>query len=250
MKRSSHGKSLKNNLSGLKRAIIDAMFPKDGSCPSCGRVLLYERYLCGKCDSKRRSPDHFCIKCNRATDKDGVCSGCGTFTVKWDMSVCAYTYEYPTDEIIWHMKYRNKPHLAQYLAKELAEEILKRASSECFDIITFIPSSEERLLERGYNQSRLLAMEVGNLMDIPVVDCLSAKDSEHQVGLGAKERYENALDRFSITSDADISGKRIILIDDVLTTGSTMAAACVQLKSAGAEYILAATVAQTVSFVE
>lgn len=250
MKKFSHGKSLKNKLTELKNALLGLLFPKNGTCPSCGRVLFHEKYICLSCGDKRKRPVYFCPQCGRTVEKDGVCVACKTFTVKWDKAVCLYTYEEPVPSVIWHMKYRNRPFIAEDLGTELGECIRVNCNDGKFDVITFIPSGEERMKERGYNQAQLLAQSAGQALGIPVKELLTAKDSAHQVGLTAAERFENSVDRFSVKDGEDISDKRIIVIDDVLTTGSTMAAASVQLKNAGAEYILAATVAQTVSFVD
>lgn len=226
------------------------LFPRNGSCAACGRVLLHEEFICAKCDGRRKKTEIFCTKCGRAVEKDGVCISCETLSEKWDMAVSPYIYAEPTDEMIWQMKYRNRPSLADDLGKELGEYIISRFPDGEFDFITFIPSGSERLMERGYNQAQLLAEAVGNVMNVPVCEILHSKDSGHQVGLGAKERYENAVGRFSIDENADVKEKRIIIIDDVMTTGATMAAASSVLKRSGADYILAATVAQTESFVE
>ncbi len=195
-------------------------------------------------------PVYFCGKCGRSTQKEGICVACDTFPEKWDKAVCVYTYDYPTDSVIWHMKYRRRDFISEDLGRELGEHIRKVCDGESFDIVTFIPSGEERMKERGYNQAELLAKEVGKVLDLPVIECMTSDDSAHQVGLSAKERYENALGRFAVKDNVNLKGMRIIVVDDVLTTGSTMSAASVQLKNAGAEYILAATVAQTVSFVK
>lgn len=243
MKKSSHGKSLKISFGKIKESIISALFPENGSCAGCGRVLLFEEILCGECESKLTEAKHFCRKCGRITYEEGLCYSCRSGITKWDRAFCLYVYDFPADEMIWHMKYRAKPHIAKSLGRRLGES-LRNSLKEKFDIITFIPSSAERISERGYNQAELLAEEVGKILGIPVVDSMSASDSAHQVGLDAAGRAENAVSRFS--TKTDVAGKRIIIIDDVMTTGSTMAEAAGVLKDAGCEYILAATVAQTV----
>lgn len=231
----------------MKEQLLSAIFPKGGSCAGCGRILFHEDILCDKCSNDLPEAEFFCERCGRLIREKGVCAGCVDGISKWDMAYCLYEYSFPADEMIINMKYHSKPYLSEYLGRKLGEMLKKKVKEKEFDVITFIPSAAERLSERGYNQAELLAEEVGKVMNIPVRTLIGTEDTPHQVGLAAAERYKNARDRFSFVESGDISKMKIILIDDVMTTGATMAAASEVLRENGCEYILAATVAQTLS---
>jgi ComF family protein len=126
--------------------------------------------------------------------------------------------------------------LAEPLAERLAERI-----AWSFDAIIPIPLHESRLAERGYNQAGLLAEAVGKQLGCAVLDNTLVREraTPHQVGLNAVERRENVQGAFSV------KGKvvpRVLIIDDVCTTGSTLSAASQALREAGVEMVYAATV--------
>ncbi|MBE6038725.1 MAG: ComF family protein [Anaerofustis stercorihominis] len=238
---------LQNTAINLK----ELLFPSFGTCPSCSRVLLHESFICEKCENGFEKPKYFCVKCKRVTIGKGICVSCATSDAYWDDAVCSFVYAYPADNIIHEMKYRNYPDIAEYLGKYLSKDFTEKCTTHDFDAITFVPSSEAKMLERGYNQAELLANTLGDALNIPVEGFLIDNgESVHQVGLSGSQRAENAKGRFSLADNADVRGKKIIVVDDVITTGSTMNSCSKALKEGGAIYILAASVTQTMSQVK
>jgi ComF family protein len=139
-------------------------------------------------------------------------------------------------QAIHALKYEHVTRLAEPLAERLAERI-----AWSFDAIIPIPLHESRLAERGYNQAGLLAEAVGKQLGCAVLDNTLVREraTPHQVGLNAVERRENVQGAFSV------KGKvvpRVLIIDDVCTTGSTLSAASQALREAGVEMVYAATV--------
>ena len=113
------------------------------------------------------------------------------------------------------------------------------------DCVVCVPSSAERMKLRGYNQSFLLAKEFAKLVDLPFYDDVIQKavDTISQVGLSRKERKENLKGSFKITQKDKIKGKKVLIIDDVMTTGTTVDVLAERLKNAGAMEVYALTVA-------
>ena len=113
------------------------------------------------------------------------------------------------------------------------------------DALVPVPTTRRRLQQRGFNQARLLAEHLGEIWGMPVLPALSRKD-EHtaQMKLSAESRRSNLAD--CMRSDASVSGKRILLVDDVLTTGSTASEAARALLAAGACHVSLVTAAKTI----
>jgi ComF family protein len=146
---------------------------------------------------------------------------------------------------IWMLKYRG----AKNLAEPLAELIYQRVSVPKDDswVIIPIPLSKNRLKERGYNQTELLAEFFSQKIKIPIcADALvKIKDTPAQVSIkNRKERLKNLEGAFAIKNPEKVSGKNIILIDDVSTTGATIREAKKTLKNGGAKKVIAIVVAR------
>ena len=116
------------------------------------------------------------------------------------------------------------------------------------DIIVPIPSSKKSMKERGYNQTELIAKELRFLLGIPYSNILvKTKDTKVQKRLGMRERVENVIGAFAVDPKAsDIAGTRLLVIDDVCTTGSTLSEAARVLKEAGAGKVYTASFSKTV----
>jgi ComF family protein len=117
-----------------------------------------------------------------------------------------------------------------------------------FDIIIPVPIHKRRLRERGYNQSLLLAKKLSHMTRLPVVEgsLIRTKNTPHQASSDSVEqRRENIRNAFKCSSP-DISGKRILLIDDVCTSGATLNSCATSLKAAGAESVWGFTLAKEI----
>jgi ComF family protein len=114
--------------------------------------------------------------------------------------------------------------------------------------LTYVPLHPRRLRERGYNQSSLLARELAKHIDLPVIEnCLiRVKQAKPQVRAGdVRERRRNVADAF-VCRDAEVSGKQIILIDDVCTSGATLESCATALKNKGAMSVWGLTLAREI----
>jgi competence protein ComFC len=130
--------------------------------------------------------------------------------------------------------------------------MIKFLETHCLDVRQFneivpIPLFPSRLRERGYNQSQLLAYEISRKYKIPLSlnNLTRARATEHQTLLSEKERWTNIYRAFRIKNPAKFSGKNILIIDDLLTTGATASEAARTLKDAGAKTVGVLTLAIT-----
>ena len=116
------------------------------------------------------------------------------------------------------------------------------------EILIPVPLHYTRLIKRRYNQSSLLAKELGKLNGLPVDNFTLAKKrkTRPQVEFSGKERVKNVKGAFSVQNPENIKGKHVVLIDDVLTTGSTLKECALALKAAGAKSVDALTVARVI----
>jgi competence protein ComFC len=149
---------------------------------------------------------------------------------------------------IRRFKYNQKT----YLRKPFAQFMMAFVQTyhldiEQFDIIVPVPLFPSRLRERGYNQSRLLAEPIAQKyhIDLSLKNLVRVRNTRHQTLLSEKERWTNIHGAFRIKHSAEFSGKNILIVDDLLTTGATASEAARTLKGAGAETVGVLTLAIT-----
>ena len=167
----------------------------------------------------------------------------------FDFAWAACLYKDPLKRMIYQFKYNNKPYLSKYLSQFIFNFLeIYRMDIEQFDIIVPIPLFSTRLRERGYNQSRLLAGHISAHyhIDLSTTHLIRVRNTEHQTGLCEKERWTNIRGAFRIVHSDAISGKNILIIDDLFTTGATVSQAAGVLKKAGARTVGVLTLAITV----
>lgn len=153
-------------------------------------------------------------------------------------------YGGPVAFAIQHFKYYGRTSLSRPLAAYLVGYLQNHALT--FDYVVPVPLHPERLAFRGYNQSELLAHELGQAHHLPVRTDLihRARHTQPQATLNRQQRVENVRDAFLPTQPGRLKGERILLIDDVCTTGSTLRACALALNEAGAGDIWALAVAR------
>jgi ComF family protein len=172
-----------------------------------------------------------------------VCGACLAHTPAYDTTVAAYGYAYPLDAVIAGYKYRGDLSLAPLLAAALSDETEAEAAE--VDAIVPMPLAALRLQERGFNQAHELARYIGHTRRVRVLAsaCRKVTDTPAQAELPWKERARNV--RGAFVCDADFTGLRVAVVDDVMTTGATMNELAKNLKRAGASSVQAWVVART-----
>ena len=218
----------RSKLHRIYRYLIDWLYPN--ICPCCNKHIAHDADFCESCKSS----------ITRYTGSSAVSytDGFAAFCVYDDFIRPAV------------LEFKKNDCGNTYYAFACGIDTAVKESVFCgdFDIIVPIPITDAKMSERGYNQTELIARELRFLMDIPYNKVLiKVKDTSEQKSLkGAAERKANTEDVFAVSSKAgDIKGKRILLIDDVCTTGSTLASAAKVLKEAGAGKVYAASFAKT-----
>ncbi len=210
--------------------------------------------MCRRCFEAPRplSAEFFCVSCRTPfqngfpLDGEGRCALCRSGLRGFDAAYCYGAYEGVLREMVHLYKYGRIKTMARPLADLLAAALPR---DERFDLITPVPLHWRRQWQRGFNQSELLAQEVARRCGIPLRKVLKrVRPTLTQAGLSNTERRRNVVAAFRIRGGASrnrqVQGKRILLIDDVMTTGSTAAACALALKRAGAARVALLTVAR------
>lgn len=194
-------------------------------CPRCGRPFASSIAL-------QHSPTHQCGACRKRPL---------ALTQAWSL----FSYQTPLKEAIALFKYRGKLSLTTPLAKAMIEAL---PALPAIDGIIPVPLHPQRLREREYNQSLLLANRLSRHTGIPLVlGCLvRIRSTVPQTSLSRKERLTNLHRAFSIAKPAHIQGKRILLVDDVFTTGTTLHECAKTLRRAGCGPVFGLTLARMV----
>lgn len=142
----------------------------------------------------------------------------------------------PQNRLIFSLKRENREDVAKFCAEELAAAICASVENLSDFVIAYVPRRARARRKYGVDQARILAEHIGKLLSVPVVHALRSRARVPQKKLNARQRRENAV--FRARRDADLSGKRVLLVDDIVTTGATMGSAAFALRGIGAKEIV------------
>lgn len=192
----------------------------------------------------------FCTTCGipfAGTGGNHRCGACLTHPPHFDSARAHFLYEGPIRDLIHSFKYNQKTHLHSPLALLTLEGISAFLADQNPHIIIPVPLHRSRLRQRGFNQAVLLGRILSRQLLIPMIPdaLIRARPTEPQINLKATERRANVQGAFLVARPASVVDKRILLLDDVMTTGSTIDECAKELKKAGADLVIAATVART-----
>ncbi len=239
-------------------AIPDIFLPK--SCPLCGEDIPpgESKALCESCrESFDRSRPPWCPTCGKpfrseaalSHTPDHLCAECRERPPSFEAARAFGPYEGSLRELIQLIKFRGYPSLAT----ELGSELSRLALEEYPDIIsgdalvTHVPIARDRWRERGFDQAKILAQSTAVHLGVAFASTLERGGSTSpQTSLSAPARRKILQGFFSAISMERVSGKNIILVDDVLTTGSTAGACSRVLKKSGAASVCVLTICHTV----
>ena len=228
----------------LKRKIKDFFFPVDYTCNVCGREI-FGGYFCKDCeDNLPEIKEARCAHCGRKTayftERCDSCSGRETY---FEKARSVYEYDGAVKKLITDLKYEGKRYMSEIFGKALAE-LYFESGFNC-DFCVFVPMSEERASSRGYDHAKLITKEFSRLSGVPLKEDVVVKSREtvQQMKLSREERQENLKGSFAIKNRKEIIGKRVLLIDDVMTTGATAESVCKLLVKGGAFSVNVLTVA-------
>jgi len=163
----------------------------------------------------------YCIKCGKTVNEDGdIC--CLEQKHLFEKGWIALEYEEMTKQSIYKFKYQNCPRYCKTFAEIMYQAMNDKTILKYdFDLITSVPIHKNKLKKRGYNQAKLIAKELSLKLNIPYEDIIiRIKDTKPQNTLSPKERSNNLCNAFKVSKE--ISNKKILIIDDIYTTGSTI----------------------------
>jgi ComF family protein len=197
---------------------------------------------CAACDTALPYLDTpHCPVCALPTPGGEVCGNCLTQPPLFSGTTAVFGYSFPLDKLIQGMKYGEQFSLAHAFAKKLAQRINK---CDLPDYVIAMPLHHAKLRERGFNQSMLIASTVARELKLkrPISACRRVRDTPPQSALPWKERKKNVRNAFCC--DMDLAGKRVALVDDVLTTGASLNALAEAVQKRGAGEIAAWVIAR------
>ena len=207
--------------------LISIFFPN--RCPYCNKLIEPLSHSCEYC--KKDIPVHGYF---RGVNGGFRCCSPLIYQGKYKRAVRAF-------------KFKKKTHYSPHFAQLMYEQIQKTYEDYVFDCITYVPMYYKDERERGYNQSQLLAQDLSKLMKIPCVETLKKiKQTDKQHDLKSKERRQNLKGAFKPLDKSYIKGKHILLIDDIVTTSTTLRECSKTLEKAKPAQVCCATLLSTV----
>jgi len=202
-----------------------------------------EQQLCFGCraDLPHYSRPH-CPKCSVPTPDGQVCGVCLQHPPAQIRTLAAFSYAFPIDQLIQALKYQQRLFIAPLLGEALADTVAARARP---DILIPMPLHPTRLRQRGFNHATEIARTLAARLDmrLSLAICKRVRDTPPQVALAYDQRRRNVRDAFAC--HGNVAGKRVVLIDDVMTTGTSLDELAKTLIQAGAREVESWVVART-----
>ncbi len=236
---------------GLLRKVLDFLAP--APCLACARPVEEPRRSLGLCAGCRRRlvrwPQQGCAACGRPLEgtppqEGDRCGPCRRRQPSCERTLAAWTYQPPLDAVLTGLKFRRLEYLGSQLGRELA--VLLGSRLEDHDLVVPVPLHWRRYLYRGYNQAAAIARALAAQLELPVAGLLRRRrPTPAQSRLSRAARRQNLEGAFAVTRPVLCRGRRLLLVDDVTTTGTTLETAAACLRRAGAASVTAVTAART-----
>ncbi|MBR6524336.1 MAG: ComF family protein [Clostridia bacterium] len=230
----------------MRDAILNLLYPKGVRCMQCGEVrrMDMENCLCSVCMEElesERIPASSCERCLSYVEKGTACAFCrdgGLDGIR--RAYAPYQYVNAARNLVLCIKFESVEDCVPLLADAMADSLKHRD----FDVLVPVPLHFFRMRERGFNQAMLLAQALSKRVNIPVADALKrVRATRAQSTLSKRaDRERNVKDAFRMRADASVLGKRVLLVDDVRTSGNTARACAEELLKNGAAEVSLCTV--------
>ena len=209
-------------------AAADVALPR--ICPVCGHALDGdERWLCRKCLAALPRTRYEEVDFNTMEQHFA-----GKVPIERATAYFFYEKGSPYASILHDIKYRGVPHMGQWLTSRAVGDMARSHFFEGIDVVTAVPLHRSKLAHRGYNQSEYLARGIADALDINYLEALKAiRPHSTQTHKGAMERWQNIQGNYALNEKVarQLAGKHILLVDDVITTGSTLTVCASLLKT-------------------
>lgn len=209
------------------------------NCLLCDEPAEAEMPICVACEAEMPWLGEHCQTCALPLPEAGLtCDGCLLEPPAYEQVAVPWRYDFPVDSLITRFKHNAKWPFGHLLADVLSQYLQHRFDEDLPrpDALLPVPLAAKRLRQRGFNQAAMLARWLSRQLDLPCEENVvhRIQDTSAQQDLDAKARKRNLRNAFALTSDANVKGRHLALVDDVLTTGATAQALARLLMNAGA----------------
>lgn len=228
----------------IKSFFVNNFFNLKWRCLGCGEEKFNDKYFCEECQKNLPyNNGYICFHCGRKTQcATNYCDTCKNMLTSIDKGRSVFIYAPPISDLIKKLKYGRRKYIAEVLSEYLFYEYGRNLFLS--DYLAFVPMTEKAKRKRGFNQSELLAKNLSDRCGVPVFYGIEkVKETERQASLSAEDRKKNLKNAFKIVDKKAIKDKKILLIDDVTTTGATLEVLASLFKSKGAKTVDCLTVA-------
>jgi len=225
---------------GILTDFISLFFPR--YCLACSESLVKgEEILCTNCLLELPKTNYHLLQENPIEEKLF-----GRIPVRHGWAFLKFKKRGTVQHLLHQLKYNNHPEIGIVLGKVFGKALLDAGFDQSFELIVPVPLHRSRLLKRGYNQSSKFAEGLSSSLKIPWDESITIRRGKTatQTKKSRVQRWENVKDVFTVSQSAAISGKRILLVDDVITTGATLEACGQHLIAAGCAQLSVAVIAE------
>ncbi|WP_226389751.1 ComF family protein [Penaeicola halotolerans] len=219
---------------------LSLIFPR--TCKGCGNSLYnFEEVLCGICESKLP----IISEENESLRSRMLRKFYGLVRIAEVAVFLKFTRKGTVQRLMHQLKYKNSPEIGHDLGRRFGKEMLKNGAFADYDLIVPVPLHPKKQYKRGYNQSEAIAKGMSEVMNLSLSKdaLLRRKFTESQTRKSRFDRYQNMNDVFHVKSAEIFAGKKVLLVDDILTTGATLTACAQQLEKVGTSEISIAVLA-------
>lgn len=209
------------------QAAADVAMPRE--CPVCHIALgADEPWLCRKCLAALPRTRYEEVDFNAMEQLFA-----GKVPIERATAYFFYEKGAPYASILHDIKYHSLPKMGRWLTARAVRDMAASGFFDGIDVVTAVPLHRSKLAQRGYNQSEYLARGIADALGVPYIEALKAlRPHSTQTHKGAMERWQNIQDNYALSKKADLlAGKHILLVDDVVTTGSTLTVCATALKT-------------------
>lgn len=240
----------------MLHALLDLILPP--ICLACDKAIGAgdtKRLVCRRCRTMlRKAPPPVCDRCGAprlitGRKAEALCDECREWPVELIWARSAFLMHPPADRIVHQLKYRGWSALADVMAEPMADAVRARGVAREVTVIVPVPTTESRMRDRGYNQAELIARGVAQKLNCPCENLLERAASKGtQTTLQPAARGANVAGAFRLRPDlrTDLPAERILIVDDVMTTGATTLECSRTLLDHGARWISVLTYARAV----
>lgn len=219
----------------MLKIISEIFYKSENTCYFCREDiedLTDNKFVCKECEEKLKLENKEIL-----VDKN---------TKYMDKLVYSLNYNRFLRIIVKRYKYNEESYLLYPFSKYMIDTIKVFNLEDSIDVILFIPSTKRKKVKKLYNQSELLAKYISDILKKPLkYNLLKIKDSKEQNKLDARERYLNLEGCFIVKNKEELRGKRILLVDDIVTTGTTLSTCSKELIKAGVSSVVALALTST-----